>query len=139
MNFKLFLRLTVSISCLASLIGCATGPTPEQLSSADYGPPPPENYREMIKSEFDLKLIDGASARYKFYDPDQGYTSDAPMYGTKLTFGWHVCGIVNAKNRMGGYTGWSPFYVIFRHNSIYFSLLGTTKLDQAVIKRACAR
>lgn len=44
------------------------------------------------------KLIDGESARWRW-----------PLHQTE--FGTY-CGWVNAKNRLGAYTGWTPFMVI---------------------------
>ncbi len=103
------------------LSGCATGPTPQQLANADYGPPPPANYKDLVKKEFELQLIDPVSAIYRFNEPSQGYIKASPLYGTQLTFGWRACGLINAKNRFGGYVGWEPFFVLFKNKSIVFS------------------
>jgi hypothetical protein len=36
----------------------------------------------------------------------------------KVTYGWAVCGTVNAKNRYGGYVGAQPFFVLIRDNQV---------------------
>jgi hypothetical protein len=51
-----------------------------------------------IKARFDTVLLDGVSARWKWQ----------PQRSRLLYCGW-----VNAKNRMGAYSGWSPYYVMF--------------------------
>jgi hypothetical protein len=51
-----------------------------------------------IKARFDNVLLDGVSARWKWQ----------PQRSRLLYCGW-----VNAKNRMGAYSGWSPYYVMF--------------------------
>ena len=53
-----------------------------------------------IKAYFDADLLDGASARWKW----PALSKEKPGI---------YCGWVNAKNRMGAYTGWQPFYVSF--------------------------
>lgn len=49
--------------------------------------------QQQIKKYFDNIFYDGPAARWQF-----AYKSDAV-----------VCGFVNGKNRIGGYTGWQPF------------------------------
>jgi hypothetical protein len=61
--------------------------------------PLPVGKQAAVKAFFDAQLFDGISARWK-WPAQRGSTA---VY----------CGWVNAKNRMGAYTGWSPFYVLF--------------------------
>jgi hypothetical protein len=99
--------------------GCATAPTAQQLASADYGPTP-DNYSELIQSQFRPTLFDPYSAVYEFGKPVRTWT-DRPV--------WVVCGTVNAKNRLGGYVGAAPFYVEIREGSIIDSRLGGAPSD----------
>jgi hypothetical protein len=123
-----------------AITGCSVGPTAEQLSNADFGPPPSGDYKAQIRSTFDLILFDGASARYRFERPVKSYLKAAPVYGTSLTYGWRVCGLVNAKNRFGGYVGWRRFFTLFNHNAIVFRIMGGDEdLNDASIASACAR
>ena len=55
--------------------------------------PPP--IQAETKAHFEMELFDAESARWKFED----YRGD-----------FLVCGYVNAKNRMGAYVGFQPFY-----------------------------
>lgn len=56
-----------------------------------------------IRNHFDTVLLDGPSARWKWPAAKNG----------KLYCGW-----VNAKNTMGAYTGWTPFYVIVEGSQV---------------------
>lgn len=97
------------------LAGCVTPPTPDMLAKAEYGPPPPANYQKLIKDDITESLIDPTSPLFKIKEPFTGYkmvTRTIPHYG------WFVCGYVNAKNRMGGYTGDKPFYAFFREGNL---------------------
>lgn len=111
--------------CLA-LAGCAVGPTADQIATADYGPPPGPDHQQLIKDWFAERLIDPTSPLYTFRRPVQAYIRKSPLYGTELTFGWAVCGTVNAKNRMGGYTGRELFFTLIRNDQIKFGISGVT-------------
>lgn len=67
----------------------------------------PKDYKSQIDARFAQTLI----------DPDSRQIED-------LTFpyGGLVCGYINAKNRLGGYTGREPFYAIFSSNGELFRL-----------------
>lgn len=60
--------------------------------------PLPITAQTAVKHYFDLKLMDGVSARY--------------IWPARKTANWY-CGFVNAKNMMGAYTGWRQFSVSF--------------------------
>lgn len=53
-----------------------------------------------------------------------------------------VCGTVNAKNAMGGYVGYKPFYVRFRNNAIEsFIIPGEEdqyRIVESQIRKVCA-
>lgn len=57
-----------------------------------------------IRREFDSRLLDYPSARFR----DVRVTINASVEGER---GAYLCGFVNAKNRMGAYTGWQQFMV----------------------------
>lgn len=91
----------------ATLLGCMTVPTQEQVASADIGPKP-ENAQQVVKDYFARTLYDPYSAVYTFnYGPER-----ASHTGLGTTIGWFVCGTLNAKNRLGGYVGAKPFRVV---------------------------
>lgn len=137
-------RLT-TLSIIASVLAvaaCATPVSPEKLAAADYGPPPPANYEELIKARFNEILVDPTSPIYEIDKPRKGYTRPYEMYGTQEAFGWVVCGTVNSKNRMGGYAGRSPFFVLFRGEYMAEFITGESRGASALnddIRRACRR
>ncbi|WP_218570317.1 hypothetical protein [Pseudomonas mangiferae] len=97
------------------------GPAPEDLRPPDNSPSPPhktafEQYKAKrltvwrqaeaedlatLAKQADLYLKDGLGARYR--SVKVGDKEDAP--GTK-----QYCGLINAKNSYGGYTGFRKFY-----------------------------
>ncbi len=107
-----------------ALAGCATDIPAEVLANADYGPPPPENYQEMVKAEISQRLIDPTSGIFEISEPREGYTKASSLWGTEQAFGWRVCGTVNSKNRFGGYVGRVPFFALFEDEKITQLLLG---------------
>jgi hypothetical protein len=64
--------------------------------------PPTTAEQQRAKEAFDLIAFDGPSARWRF----------EVVKGGEL-----VCGLVNSKNRMGGYVGWTPFIFNLRDGS----------------------
>jgi hypothetical protein len=58
-------------------------------------------------------LVDPDSAKFTFLAYRRGHKIQAPFYDQNRMFGFFMCGTVNAKNRMGGYSGRSTFVVFF--------------------------
>jgi len=119
------LMLTI---CLVALFvgGCATTPTAGQLANEDYGPYP-EQYQDIIKNHFMGTLIDPESVRFRFGEnPTRGWLAvftDASTpfekdFGWKNKFGWRGKVSVNAKNRMGGYTGFKEFTYLIKYGIV---------------------
>lgn len=120
--------------------------SPERIASADYGPPPPDNYREIVETTIARQLIDPRSAIFEIGEPTKGYTKEGAMFGTHEAFGWRVCGLVNSKNRFGGYVGSVPFFTLFRANQIDTLIIGKITDNQyginitnSSINEACSR
>lgn len=86
-----------------------------QLAAAVFEPATPETYRIAFQ-EIDAKLIDGTSARFR----------DVRASRTR------VCGMVNARNRMGGYTGWQPFSALIVDDEAVVSI-GEDEADMIAI------
>ncbi len=112
-------KVTAAIAIMAlaiSLISCAplNKPTQLQIDNADYGSCP-GSYKELIESRVKRRLIDPYSAVFsEWRGPSKGYFYD--INGSY--FGYRVCCEVNAKNRMGGYTGSQPFYFLIRNGQV---------------------
>ena len=97
------------------LASCASGPSPQQLASADYGPMPAD-YQAMIKKYVNERLRDpGAGATYEFYKP---LTKSWYGFSGVGQYGWATCVTVNAKNGYGGMTGPLPSYFFIRDGLI---------------------
>ena len=109
------------------MVGCATGVSRCKLCSIDYGPYP-DNYKELIKETFNARLFDPYSAVYTFAEPCKGLVRRIPVIGVRNP-GWIICGTLNAKNRMGGYTGAKTFYVFIRNGRVRSATLEEASKD----------
>lgn len=94
--------------------------------NADYNP---EYEKPLEKPDFGVWRRNAERAvRSRLVDPDsaQFQWPNGFMIGTwkpilgKRVSGWVTCGIVNAKNRMGGYTGASYFVVVMNSGTVSF-------------------
>lgn len=120
---------TLSLLCSTALVlmlgACAAPISQERIATADYGLPPSENYQEVVKASFAQILIDPTSPIYEFAGPpEKGYVRQSPMLNLPEGFGWKVCGMVNSRNRMGGYSGSVPFFVLMRGDDVTHRVLG---------------
>lgn len=103
--------------------GCTTLPPPptsQEVASANYGDYP-DNYEEIVKNFISNQLIDPYSAVYSGW---KGPTKGWMVYIGGVIYGYSVCVDVNAKNRMGGYTGRSQWYILVRNGIIQHHLGG---------------
>lgn len=106
--------LLAAALCLAPCACVAPRPTDLQIATADYGEAP-TNIEEPIKAHFSDTLYDPFSAHYRFGAPYKGwYYASVPTGSSEVRFGWNVDVQVNAKNRLGGYTGWTRYVASFR-------------------------
>lgn len=95
--------------------GCAAllVPSEEQFAKADYGEYP-SNYEEIVKQHITGYLLDPESARFSDWkEPKKDWFRDRGLH-----FGYRVCVRVNAKNRMGGYTGKKLTYLLIKNGRI---------------------
>ncbi|WP_454878595.1 hypothetical protein [Serratia inhibens] len=123
-------KIAVVAAVFASLLlsGCAKQlpPSQAQISTASYGELP-KDYQEQIKNHFNATLKDPYSAQYKFLPTFKGYSQDGPWSpsGGKVSFGWIVPVLVNAKNSYGGYTGDQKYVFIFSGGVMYDSTINS--------------
>ena len=101
-----------------ALGGCAGHVTKAQLSQADYGELSPA-YKEAIKEHMIDKFYDPESARYRYVKPPVKGYAYVPNGAPKLTFGYIVDVNINAKNRMGGYTGEGEYTFLVKNNEAW--------------------
>lgn len=80
-------------------------PTPPATPAREVAPAPSEGWKEVaIYAAFARKML-----AQRLRDPDSMQISDLVVFrtGKKLT----LCGMVNAKNGFGGYSGFEPFVI----------------------------
>ena len=156
------MSMIISAACLlaaTSLTGCgvteayeASKLKPAQMSfdtirNADYGSKPPANYQDIVKAAISRTLLDPTSPLFTFNgEPEKGFIMESERLGTYESFGWRVCGSVNAKNKFGGYVGDNLFIVIMRGSDVMQIVTGSTSSatpTQALrgygIEEACRR
>lgn len=105
----------VAVLSLTLLGGCTSLPTPQQISTADYGQYP-ENYEAIVKSFYNMALKDPESARYgNISTPYRTYLGSR-IDETK--YGWLTCASVNAKNSFGAYTGYSTDALLIKNGAV---------------------
>ena len=99
-----------------AVVGCAAAhkPTPERISSANYGIYA-ENHRSTVDDYMKKILFDPYSAVYDDWrGPIKGYFSDK----TGSYFGYRVCVEINSKNRTGRYVGSQRSYFLLKEGSV---------------------
>ncbi len=77
-----------------------------KVKAGSLGKMPPFS-EAMIKSSFEYTLNDPFSARYKISKPRRGIIGCGVSSVPKGA--WMVSALINAKNKFGAYTGWTPF------------------------------
>lgn len=105
------------------VVSCVTmrQPSQQDLNSADYGELP-SDYKKQIVAYFDKNLLDPFSAIYVYCEPFKTWMGKAvgPIgkREANFTYGWALCGEVNAKNRFGGYVGGMQFFAFFSDGNL---------------------
>jgi hypothetical protein len=105
------------LSCLLALgiIGCATLKQPDE--STDFGVYP-SNYKELIQTYMETRLIDPESARYRFEEEPQKVWGNNPWNGKISWAHYRVRFFCNSKNRLGGYTGGKDYVAAIKDGTI---------------------
>jgi hypothetical protein len=85
----------------------------------DYGPAPDwARYRELGEAAVKTLLTDPDSAKFEW---PTGYIQTRYATGRRTyADGYLACGLVNSRNRMGGYGGRMPFLVVIDHDQVLF-------------------
>lgn len=120
-----------------SLLTIAT-PANAAKTSADhaYGPEPTwQAFRELAETRIRNSLIDPDSAKISWtHGFRKGFYK--PFLESKV-FGYATCGHVNARNRMGGYTGTAMFVVVIDYDRVLYSEIG--KPDGDLLTDGCLK
>lgn len=113
-----FIKSTVIAATTATMFGCASAPPPKsdsEIANAYYGRKLDQSEcQEAAKRSIGKELKDPYSAQYRFTDCRKNYLN---QYG-KYYFGYHIGGLVNAKNGYGGYVGETRFDVIIQDGTV---------------------
>ena len=90
----------------------------QTAKAEDYGPMPTD-YENTIRSFMEVVLIDPESARYSNWGTPRQAIIQSDVASPTPILGWQVDVYVNAKNRMGGYTGAKQYGFFFTNNRVY--------------------
>jgi len=106
--------LTIS---LTACVGLQRGDDPILLATADFGQYP-ENLEQIIKDHLKISLFDPYSVRdFEIKKPKQSWYRHAG-FRQPVIYGYETRVYLNAKNRMGGYTGLKKHFVFVRNGQI---------------------
>jgi hypothetical protein len=95
------------------LAGCSFAPSKEQVANADFGERPDSTRATAtITNYLERTLIDPGSLRLRCAEARKGWARE--LISRPSQFGWVVYCEVNAKNRLGGYTGAKPHIYLFK-------------------------
>ncbi len=100
------------------LTSCMYEVKPQDIASADYGKVPPI-YKQAIEGYMQGRLFDPYSAMYRYLgEPMRGYAhvhggANPPEFGHVVEVG------INAKNRMGAYTGEKMYVFLFKNDNFW--------------------
>jgi len=113
------MRAIVVFFAVFFLAGCASGPTPAEIAAIDYGHPIDQQVAERQAAAYLGRILkDPGSAHVSFGKVYQGYYTSAPIHGSKISAGYMIEAMVNAKNSYGGYTGAKPYRFLFRDGKL---------------------
>lgn len=97
------------------IAGCASGF--QKITASQITDKEPTNYEIKAKEYYKFKLFDYESARFEIGKPFKAYLNEGFAYGGKVEWsGWAVRVKVNAKNRLGGYTGYKDNIIFFKND-----------------------
>jgi hypothetical protein len=114
---KLIMILLVVVAFAAC--GLIPPPTLEEQAKADYGIAP-ENPKEQVAEYLKTALFDPMTAVIEWQgDCVKGWWWVLDNFRVPhATYGWKLTAKINAKNRMGGYVGFSNYTFCFRDGKL---------------------
>ena len=113
-----------AICLLAALLSASAGTAKTEVPPV-YGPEPDwPSFRKIAETGIISRLIDPESARISWLTGIRkgGFK---PLLQGRI-YGYVGCGTVNAKNRMGGYTGAQTFIVVIDQGRLLYSDIDQT-------------
>lgn len=115
---------------IALLLAGSIGAAPVEV-----GPKPTDaRFYELVEEKITSRLADPEAARIK-WDRQVAPQSFKPVIGAKVV-GWWTCGLMNAKNHMGGYVGYRRFIAFVRDDKVIYT--NTSESPDDFADRACS-
>ena len=119
MEFTKIIIKWLMFCSLSLLTACASGPTQEQLSNADYGRDiTAEECISVAERVIANSLKDPSSAQFRHANCFKGNWGSVPLFSMGIEFGWIQKGEVNGKNAYGGYVGFRGYQVLIKNGAI---------------------
>jgi hypothetical protein len=136
---------TIFAIALATLLAaCASAAPDYEPNSAERAamaaapkPSSPEAAQAAVKAFFAQRLIDPTAPLYRFPLPP---TLAVISIGRSHFAGWLICGEINSKNRMGGYTGFDQFIAQFSPTTpdlVIDGLVGDDDIGRNLVSGQC--
>lgn len=122
----------VSLSAFRILSGVIAGATlavsapanaKKEEAPYNYGPPPEwQHFKQLAENAIRARLVDPDSAKFEW---PNGYKQTAfkPFLEPRV-YGYATCGLVNSRNRMGGYVGRTFFAVVIDYDHVVYAAIG---------------
>jgi len=112
----------------SAISGCASAPTAEQITNADYGREmSSDECRSVAERTIAYTLKDPNSAQFRHQPCYKGWVSSVPILGMSAAFGYVQAGEVNAKNSFGGYVGFRSYQALLRNGAVVRSCVSDEK------------
>lgn len=113
-------KILVAALIMALAGGCASAPSQQQISGADYGGfMSAEQCISLVEQTLRYKLKDPGSAQFIHGAPcTTGFSNNVPLLGMKAAFGYRQSGQVNGKNAFGGYVGFRKYEALLRDGRV---------------------
>jgi hypothetical protein len=110
---------SAAIAAAQLVAAIATPAAAKDAPPYEYGPVPTlERFQELGEQAVHMRLVDPDSARIRWLgELQQGFYK--PMLA-KRVHGYYACGLVNARNRMGGYNGDTYFIVVVDYDLVRY-------------------
>jgi hypothetical protein len=119
----------------AMFTGCASV-SRQEAQNASYGArPTAEQYTAAVKATIRGRLNEPDSA--EFYFPHAAFKGWYRPQAGDTHFGYWTCGMVNAKNSSGAFTGYDYFVVVYNNGQVTYSNVVSSADDPDFTRAHC--
>lgn len=135
--FQPALRILSGMMAGVALATCAPASAKTEEVPYKYGPAPEwEHFKQMAEAAVRARLVDPDSAKFEWLT---GYKQTAykPFLASKV-YGYAACGLVNSRNRMGGFAGRTFFAVVIDYDRLVYISIGDSDGND-MTSQSCAR